>query len=406
MNILENGSVTSPAGFQAAGIASGIKKNGQLDLALVTSNRECSGAGVFTRNMVVAAPVIVCKDALSVNRDRMQAVVINAGNANACTGEQGLAAASTMQQVAGIWLGCDPKQVLVMSTGVIGVQLPMDVVSEGIRAASERLSPTSGETAAKAIMTTDTRPKHLAIEVELTGGKVTLGGMVKGAGMIHPDMATMLGLVTTDADVPAGTLQAMLLAATQKSFNCISIDGDTSTNDTVLVLANGASGVGLKDGADEAKFGAALEKICLELAQAVVRDGEGASKFVEVRVSGVESVKAAHQVANAIATSPLVKTAFAGSDANWGRIVAAAGRAGVEFAQERIALWISNDKVDWLQLMSGGQPTDYQEEDAAAIFVKSDIAVHLDLANGSAAATVWTSDLTHDYVSINGDYRS
>ena len=406
MNIIENGTVTTPAGFQAAGIAAGIKKKDQLDLALVVSDTDCAAAGLFTQNLVVAAPVLVGKEALAVNRERIRAVVVNAGNANACTGEPGLAAANTMQQVAGIWVGCDPQQVLPMSTGVIGVQLPMDVVSEGIRAAAERLSPTGGEAAAKAIMTTDTQPKHQAIEVELSGGKVTLGGMVKGAGMIHPNMATMLGLITTDAAVPAGPLQAMLLAAANKSFNRISIDGDTSTNDTVLMLANGASGVSLQNAADAAAFAAALEALCVYLAQAVVRDGEGVTKFVEIRVSGADTEPSAHQVANTIATSPLVKTAFAGSDANWGRISAAAGRAGVYFDVHKLALWISKDKEHWLQLMANGQPTDYAEEDAAAIFAAADIAVHLDLAHGSAASTVWTCDLTHDYVSINADYRT
>ncbi|MCA9987870.1 MAG: bifunctional glutamate N-acetyltransferase/amino-acid acetyltransferase ArgJ [Anaerolineales bacterium] len=408
MKIIENGSVTTPAGFQAAGVAAGIKKKGsdRLDLALVVSDTDCAAAGVFTQNLVVAAPVLVCKETLAESRDRMRAVVVNAGNANACTGEPGLAAAGTMQQVTGIWVGCEPQQVLPMSTGVIGVQLPMDVVSEGIRAAAERLSPTGGETAAHAIMTTDTRPKHQAIEVALSGGKVSLGGMVKGAGMIHPNMATMLGLITTDALIPAGTLQAMLLAAANKSFNCISIDGDTSTNDTVLMLANGASGVSLQNAADEAAFVEALEALCIFLAQAVVRDGEGVTKFVEIRVSGADTETSAHQVANTIATSPLVKTAFAGSDANWGRISAAAGRAGVYFDAHKLALWISKDKKHWLQLMASGQPTDYAEADAAEIFAATDIAVHLDLAHGSAAATVWTCDLTHDYVSINADYRT
>jgi glutamate N-acetyltransferase/amino-acid N-acetyltransferase len=216
----------------------------------------------------------------------------------------------------------------------------------------------------------------------------------------------MLGLITTDAAVPAGTLQALLLAAANKSFNCISIDGDTSTNDTVLMLANGASGVSLQNAADEAAFVEALEALCIYLAQAVVRDGEGVTKFVEIRVSGADTEKSAHQVANTIATSPLVKTAFAGSDANWGRISAAAGRAGVFFDAHKLALWISKDKEHWLQLMASGQPTTYAEVDAAEIFAAGDIAVHLDLAHGSAAATVWTCDLTHDYVSINADYRT
>ena len=404
--ILE-GSVTSPQGFTAVAVAAGIKKEDQLDLAIVHSGQDCSCAAMFTKNQVVAAPVIVDKETLAQNKRRLRAVVINSKNANACTGEPGLANARATQRIAATALGCNSDQVLVLSTGVIGVQLPMDKLAAGISAGAAGLTPENGRLAAEAIMTTDTHPKHVAVTVSLPGGPVTIGGMAKGAGMLHPNMATMLSVLTTDAAVAPDVLDGLLKTAVNLSFNRISIDGDTSTNDTILLLANGASGTAVSSPDDMAQFGTALNQLCTALAHMIVRDGEGATKFVEIQVTGAKSEADAHQIANTIATSPLVKTAFAGSDANWGRLLMAAGRAGVAFNQTKIDLWIGASQPNELQLVANGTPTKYQEVDAAAVFAEPEFKILLDLGDGGGGtAVVWTTDLSHDYVSINADYRT
>jgi glutamate N-acetyltransferase/amino-acid N-acetyltransferase len=361
---------------------------------------------MFTKNQVVAAPVIVDRETLAVNNSRLRAVVINSKNANACTGEPGLANARVTQQIAAEVLGCEANQILVLSTGVIGVQLPMAKLEAGIVAGVKGLSRENGRLAAEAIMTTDTHPKHLAVRVELPGGPVVIGGMAKGAGMIHPNMATMLAVLTTDAAVAPDVLDGLLRTAVNRSFNRISIDGDTSTNDTILLLANGMSGTAVIEPDSIAQFGAALNQLCAALAHMIVRDGEGASKFVEIQVTGAKSEADAHQIANTIATSPLVKTAFAGSDANWGRLLMAAGRAGVPFDQTKINLWIGIHQADELQLVANGTPTEYKEAAAAAVFAEAEFMVRLDLGVGGVTAVVWTTDLSHDYVSINADYRT
>jgi glutamate N-acetyltransferase/amino-acid N-acetyltransferase len=398
--------VTSPAGFRAAAVAAHIKYANRLDLAVIVSDSDCAAAGVFTQNQVAAAPVIVDRETLAKGNGRIRAIIANAGNANASTGQPGLANARATQMIAAVNLDCAPEQVLILSTGVIGVQLPMDKLQAGIEAAAGQLSPENGLAVAQAIMTTDTHPKHTAVQVELPGGTVTIGGMAKGSGMIHPNMATMLGVVTTDALIAPDLLDGMLRTAVNASFNRISIDGDTSTNDTVLLLANGASGVLVSDEASRSQFQTALTYLCTQLAHMIVRDGEGATKFVEIQVTGAPTSADAHAIAATIATSPLVKTAFAGSDANWGRILAAAGRAGVTFDQNLVELWIGIDTPDELQLVAQGTPTDYQEADAARIFAQSAFKIRLDLGMGAASDTMWTSDLTHEYVSINADYRT
>ena len=311
-----------------------------------------------------------------------------------------------MQGAAAAHFDCKPEQFLVLSTGVIGVPLPMEKVTAGLNELAPDLSADHGEDAAQAIMTTDTHHKQIAVRLLLPDGMVTIGAMAKGSGMIHPDMATMLATITTDAAIPADTLQALLDNAIDISFNCISVDGDTSTNDTVLLLANGASGVSLEDKASSFEFAAALNHVCLELAKMIVRDGEGVSKFVEIKVTGAATVARARQVASTIAISPLVKTALAGSDPNWGRILMAAGRAGVPLDQEQLALWISNPEGPTLLLVKNGTPTNYQESDAAAIFAISEINIVLDLGQGNREAIMWTGDLTHEYVAINADYRT
>ena len=404
--IVPEGTVTSPMGFTAVAVAAGIKKENQLDFAMVHSAQDCSCAAMFTQSQVVAAPVIVDKETLARNNSHLRTVVINSKNANACTGEQGLANAQATQQIAAQALGCQPDQILVLSTGVIGVQLPLDKMEAGIEEGAKGLSTENGRLAAEAIMTTDTHPKHLAVSVKLPGGTVTIGGMAKGSGMLHPNMATLLSVLTTDAAIAPDVLNGLLQTAVNLSFNRISIDGDTSTNDTIFLLANGMSETAVADPDSLVRFSAALNQLCTALAHMIVRDGEGATKFVEIQVTGAKSETEAHQIANTIATSPLVKTAFAGSDANWGRLLMAAGRAGVAFDQTKINLWIGTAQPDELQLVANGTPTEYQEKDAAAVFAEPEFMVRLDLGDGGETAVVWTTDLSHDYVTINADYRT
>ena len=399
-----DGSVTSPRGFTAGVASAGLRANGAPEVTLIVSETPSSGAGLFTRNRIVAAPVIISRQTLSENRTNLRGVVINAKNANACTGEPGLEAARQMQQLAAEGVDCDPTQILIMSTGVIGVQLPIAKIGRAITAASQEMGA-FGLLAADAIMTTDTRPKSAAIRCEIDGQWVTIGGMAKGAGMIHPNMATMLSLITTDAAISADLLQTYLETAVNLSFNRISIDGDTSTNDTILMLANGMAEVTIS-AENSAPFCLALIELCTQLAQMIVRDGEGATRFVEIEVVGSADNASAHQIANTIATSPLVKTAFAGGDANWGRILAAAGRSGVDFSADATQLWFSDDGQTWLQVLANGTPTAYPETEATRIFAQPDIWVRLSVGSADGQATVWTCDLTHEYVSINGDYRT
>jgi glutamate N-acetyltransferase/amino-acid N-acetyltransferase len=406
MQHITEGTITSPKGFLSGAATCGLKDKGAMDVALILSENDCTGAGVFTRNEIVAAPVIVDRQVLADNPAKLRGVVANAGIANACTGPQGLEACKRMQELAAGCAGCAPEQILVLSTGVIGVQLDLDKIAVGIEHACRHLSANNGKDTARAIMTTDTRPKHTAIRISLDAGEVTIGGIAKGSGMIHPDMATMLVVLTTDAVVPAEALDGILRKVMDCSFNRISVDGDTSTNDTVLLLANGASGVTLQDDAAKAAFEEALKAVCVELAHAIVRDGEGASKFITLQVCGARTPDEALSVAHTIATSPLVKTAFAGGDPNWGRIFMAAGRAKVALNAERMALWISHGKQDDLQLVDKGIPLDYDENQAEAIFKEDEISVRLDLGLGDADTTVWTCDLTHEYISINADDRS
>ena len=407
MELMENGSITSPQGFTVGVATCGIKASRQPDLMLLHSHRDCTAAGMFTRNQVVGAPITLNRETLTANSKSVRVIATNAGIANVCTGTPGLQNARRMQSLAATALNCQPEQVLVLSTGLIGVQLPMEKISAGIRTAAANPQPNGGPAAARAIMTTDTIPKHLAARIYTPSGKVTIGAIVKGSGMIHPNMATMLALLTTDAVIPATTLRALLKPAVDVSFNRISVDGDTSTSDAVLLLANGASGISCARGEARASFEAALNHLTRELAKQVVQDGEGVSKLVSIRVSGAQKIVDAHRVANTIATSPLVKTMFAGSDPNWGRIMAAAGRAGVRFDPQRTNLWIANNNQrQYLQLVERGEPCDYNENEAVQIFLSADFEIHLDLGCGQKETTVWTGDLTHEYVSINTDYRT
>ncbi|OGO18084.1 MAG: bifunctional ornithine acetyltransferase/N-acetylglutamate synthase [Chloroflexi bacterium RBG_16_48_8] len=406
MNELRNGHITSPSGFLASAIACGLKNSRDLDLTLLLSENDCCGAGVFTCNRLPAAPVILDKETLEANPTRLRGIVANAGIANACTGSAGLEAARASQQLAAIALHCAPEAILVLSTGVIGVPLDMRKISSGIQSAAKNLSPENGLDAARAIMTTDTQPKHAAYCLPFSEGTVTIGGIAKGAGMIHPNMATMLAVLTTDALLQSDKLQELLQEAVDETFNCISVDGDTSTNDTVLLLANGASGVSVQTEERLRIFAHALKELCRTLAHAIIRDGEGASKFITIEVAEAGREAEARSVAQTIATSPLVKTAFAGGNPNWGRILAAAGRAGVELDPARIKLWIGSRDGKELQLVDNGSPLTYDQAQAEAIFCAPEFTVRLSLGMGNTSITYWTCDLTHEYVSINADYRT
>ena len=413
-----DGDVTTPRGFRAAAATGGLKASGAPDIALVVSDLESSAAGVFTQNAFAAAPVRLDRATLRASGGRARAVIANSGNANAVTGPAGDAAAAAMQRAAASALACPDEHVLVLSTGIIGVPLDVAKVERGIALASNALSANGGPAAARAIMTTDTRPKTAARRVRLSGGDVLVGGMAKGAGMIHPDMATMLAVVTTDLDRTPIALAADLATAVDVSFNRISIDGDTSTNDSVILLANGASGVAVSDphadphADDVATWRAALVDLCQDLARQIVRDGEGVRKLAVIVVAGAADDADARRVANAIATSPLVKTAFAGGDPNWGRIVAAAGRSGAAVDPARVTLTFAPGEHDVegaaapVRLLANGLPTGFDEAAAAAILAGDAFRVRLDLGLGDGAATVWTGDLTEEYVRINADYRT
>lgn len=398
--------MANPAGFRVAGVAAGLKASGALDMTLALSERPCVAAGVFTTNLMKAAPVLLDIERLEGNREDIRAVVVNTRCANACTGERGLANAREMARVAAEAVGVQPEQVLVMSTGVIGTHLPMDKIARGVGLAAAALGE-DWEAAARGIMTTDTRPKLASARVETAGGAVTITGIAKGAGMIAPNMATMLGLICTDAVLTADQAQRLLSTAAETTFNRIVVDGDMSTNDTVLMLANGASGVVIS-AQDEAQFAAALAEVSRALAQAIVRDGEGATRFITLEVTGAVDTAAARQIANAVATSPLVKTAFYGGDANWGRIVAAAGRAGVPFDADAVRLWIARGETlaDPLLLFENQMPTAYSEALATEIVRSPEISVRLAVGDGPGSVIVYTCDLSHEYVNVNGSYRS
>ncbi len=410
-----SGPSTAPipvTGFDAAGIHCGVKPTGAPDLALIASPTACRAAAVFTQNAFPAAPVLYDKELLRMNPEGTHAVVINSGNANACTSAEGNANARRMAEAAEKSLGSTDNTAFVMSTGVIGVQLPIGVIEAGIPQVAGDLRPDGWEDAAAAIMTTDVFPKWASSQAEIAGQTVTITGIGKGAGMIHPNMATMLGTMATDASIAQPLLQKALAAAVSRSFNRISVDGDTSTNDTVLVLANGAAGNAeiTEEGADYDAFVDALTAASMELAKLIVRNGEGVTKFVTIQVEGAVSDGEAHQVANSIARSPLVKTAFFGHDANWGRILCAVGYSGATVDPTKAHLFIAagqpQDGHAELQLVDAGTPTGYAEEDASAIFAESEISVRVPLGLGTGKATVWTCDLSYDYVSINAEYRT
>ena len=391
--------VTAARGFRAAGVCCGIRPN-RADLALVVSDQPASAAAVFTRNLAQAAPIVSSREHLAASGGRARAIVINAGNANACTGLRGLHAARVTAEAAALCLGLSDEEVLVASTGVIGQQLPVGRILAGLPQAVQALSVAGGADAAAAILTTDLCTKQAVRVVTTPLGSYTLGGMAKGSGMIHPDMATTLAFVTTDAAVDPAILQQCLSAATERSFNRITVDGDTTTNDTIALLANGASGVTVEDDGVPA-FQTALTDLLTELARMVARDGEGATRLVTVTVSGADSEATALAVARTIAGSPLVKTAVHGADANWGRIIAAACRAGVAVDPERMRITLGGVCV-----LAPGLVSEFSEADAKLALQCDEVAIGVDLGQGSATATTWTCDLTAGYIAINANYRS
>lgn len=381
-------------GVASAGVKDGTRR--RTDVALIVSDRDCAAAGVFTTNEVIAAPCVVTRKHLE--HGRLRAIVVNSGNANACTGEQGERDAFAMAKAAADKIGCDPHEVAVASTGVIGVPLPVERIATAVSAMSLRAG--DWNEVAKAMMTTDTRPKLRSVEVPLAEGVVRLRGVAKGAGMIHPNMATLLAFVVTDAEVAAEELQEMLEDAADASFNLISIDGDTSTNDTLLILANGASGIEPR-GDDLGKFGAAVRGLCETLAREVLADGEGVTKVFEVRVSGAASAEDARRAARTITTSNLVKTAIHGADPNWGRILAAAGRSGAKVDQTKASVHIADVAV-----FAQGSPRAFDSDAVRRVFEQRDITIGVDLGVGSESAHAWGTDLSAEYVRINAEYTT
>jgi len=393
------GGVTTPRGFRASGVSAGIKASG-LDLALLVSDRPATAAAVFTTNRAQAAPVVISRVHLAQSGGAVRAIVVNSGCANACTGEGGMQAARDMASEAAVLVGCAVEQVLVASTGVIGVALPIDKIRRALPRAVHALGPHEGPTAARAIMTTDPFPKEAAARLSIEGRDVTIGGMAKGSGMIEPTMATMLGFITTDAEVPQPLLDRALRAAVDDTFNAITVDGECSTNDCVMIAANGASGAVVNEAGFE-RFSRALGSVCLRLALGIVRGGEGATKLITVNVTGAASPQEARKAAKAIANSLLVKTAIHGGDPNWGRLVAVAGRAGVAFDLNRVTVTIGS-----VVLFKEGRPHDEAAPEAAAHLQNDEVVTTVDLGSGDASSTVWTCDLSAEYVRINADYRT
>nr|MBI3614472.1 bifunctional glutamate N-acetyltransferase/amino-acid acetyltransferase ArgJ [Nitrospirota bacterium] len=400
------GGITAPRGFLAAGLHAGIKKPSILDLALVASEQPGPVAGLFTRNQVAAAPVVLDRLHLKQGHGRGigRAFIVNSGNANACTGARGLADAKEMAMLTAQCLGVPVRSIFVGSTGVIGQFLPMPAIRQGVPRLVQRLRRTGGREAAKAILTTDLKAKEVALRARIAGHVVTVGGMAKGSGMIHPNMATMLAYLTTDAAIAQPALQRALRAAAETSFNCISVDGDTSTNDTVLCLANGLAGnVPFREGTKElASFQALLDEACRSLAMHICRDGEGVTKIVQILVTGAKSAADAKAVANTVGTSCLVKTAFFGEDANWGRVMAAVGRAGVRIRPDRIGLTIEGVPI----VKRGVSLGRVAERAIEKLFRRREFRIVIDLGLGSAQGTLWTTDLSYEYVRINASYRS
>ncbi len=416
-----NKGVCAPTGFTASAVFSGVKKgispesvivdgeiNKRGDTALVVSISDCKTAGVFTKNRVKAEPVKLCKKILAENSENIRGVILNSGNANACTGEQGMLNAKTMcSTVANSLSNIEENQILVCSTGVIGKQLPIDVIKNAIPTLVNGLSTEGNELARTAIMTTDTRYKEIAVEFELGGKKVKVGTMAKGSGMIHINMGTMLGLITTDCAISQKMLQQALQESAECTYNCVSVDGDTSTNDTLLLLANGmAENEEITEpNSDYYEFLHALNTLNTEMAKRIAGDGEGAEHLIECTVTGAKSIESARNLAKSVISSSLVKAAFFGKDANWGRILCALGYSGEDFTPETTSVNFSSE-AGAINLFENGVPLNFDENLAKKILTEDEVHILVQLKDGNSCGTAWGCDLTHEYVTINGDYRT
>jgi glutamate N-acetyltransferase/amino-acid N-acetyltransferase len=395
---IESGTVTSSRGFSAGAVKAGVKYPNRLDLGALVSEVPCTAAGVFTRNRVKSAAVRFCRKQLQA--DQAQAILVNSGCANACVGERGWKDAMTISVNAAIKLGVDSKLVLMASTGVIGVPLPVERIVRGLD--GMRISRDGGHDLARAMMTTDLVPKEVALKIKVGGKHYHIGAVAKGSGMIHPDMATMLCFVSTDADVSAGYLNKALAQSVNGTFNMISVDGDTSPSDSVIIMANGKSGILVEEGKESAiAFQEALTLVCLTLAKAIARDGEGATKIIEVVVEGALNRDEAARAARVITTSPLVKTAIHGCDPNWGRILCAAGRSEIELDQDRADVYLAGVPV-----LKAGVPVPFDKVKLKSLLMGNDIAIRVCLNIGQGTATAWGCDLSKEYVSINSDYTT
>lgn len=393
--------VTFAKGFTAAGVKAGIKKSGNLDVAVIYTKTQAVVAGTFTQNKVAAAPIYVSKEVVATGT--AHAIVANAGCANACTGQQGLDDAHKMAQIAADELGVNADDVIVGSTGVIGVNLPMDKLEAGIKDAVANLSADGSDNAGRAIITTDTHSKSVTCEFELSGKTVRMGAIAKGSGMIRPNMATMLCYITTDIAIDQALLQKAVSGCVEKSFNMISVDGDMSTNDMVIVLANGEANNAkiTEENADYQIFFDKLMMLCTELAKQIAADGEGASKFLTINVKGAKSFADAKTVGMAIANSPLVKTAFFGEDPNWGRVICAVGYSGADMVPEKTVV-----KFGGITIFANGTGATYDEKALAHVMKEKDIVIDIELNMGQEDATVWSCDLSYEYVKINGEYHT
>ena len=402
------GGVTAPKGFQAAAAAAEIKYKDRTDMAMIYSETPCVSAGTFTTNVVKAAPVKWDQE-IVYHHPFVKAVVCNSGIANACTGQEGYGYCAATADAAAKALGIEADSVLVASTGVIGMQLPIDRIAKGVEAMAGELSSSleAGTAAAQAIMTTDTVKKEIAVQIEIGGKTVTIGGMCKGSGMIHPNMCTMLSFVTTDADITKELLQEALSEDVKDTYNMVSVDGDTSTNDTVLLLANGLAGNPkiTEKNEDYAAFKKALNYINTYLAKKIAGDGEGATALFEVKVIGALTKEDAVTLSKSVVTSSLTKAAIYGHDANWGRILCALGYSGVQFDPEKVDLYFES-KAGKIKIIENGVSTGYSEEEATKILSEDEVTAIADIKMGEASAVAWGCDLTYDYVKINADYRS
>lgn len=406
MKIIENGTITNVQGFVAAGISAGFKKSGKRDLALIYSKTPAVATAVFTLNLVKAAPLVL--DMEHIKNNNTQAIIINSGNANACTGQEGYNNALKTAELVAEKLGLNKSDVLVHSTGVIGVQLNMDVMYNGVESIVKELDDKSGQLAAEAIMTTDTFPKTVCVEIELNGKPVRIAGMSKGSGMIHPNMGTMLGVVVTDANIEKELLDKIFKDIVEDTYNMVSVDGDTSTNDMGVVIANGLANndkLVVEDDENTKKFKDALEYVNKELAMLIAKDGEGATKLIEVHVKNARSIIDAKKSAKAVVISSLVKTAIFGSDANWGRILCAVGYSGAELIVDNVEIFLKSGE-DIIQVAKNGAGIEFSEEYATKILKEEKVEIIIDLHDGEHNAIAWGCDLSYDYVRINADYRS